>query len=137
MAESGALLAACPEPVDTRTHAGVILARFAEVDAQLVAAGFPTTSPWWLATIRRWYESGKRQAVLRCGRRGGKSSTLSRLAVVEMLYGKHDVPPGDIGVVAVISTDRPEASGRLSTIAAILDALDDGTARNGANGGQR
>lgn len=61
--------------------------------------------------------------MLRCGRRAGKSSTLSRLAVVEMLYGKHAVPPGDVGVVAIISTDRPEASGRLGTVMAILDAL--------------
>lgn len=123
MAESAALLAACPEPEDTRSHAEVILARLAEVDAQLVAAGFPATSAWWLETISRWYRSGKRQAVLRCGRRAGKSSTLSRLAVVEMLYGRHDIPPGDTGVVAIVSTDRPEASGRLSTIEAILDAL--------------
>jgi hypothetical protein len=93
------------------------------VDAQLVAAGFPATSPWWRATIERWYRSGKRQAVLRCGRRGGKSSTLSRLAVVEAVYGRHEVPPGDVGFVAIISTDRPEALGRLRTVEAILDTL--------------
>lgn len=123
LAATDALLAACPEPEDTRSHIDIILERYDEIDARLVAAGFPATSPWWRRTIERWYRSGKRQAVLRCGRRAGKSSTLSRLAVVEMLYGKHVIPPGDTGVVAIISTDRPEASGRLATIEAILDAL--------------
>jgi hypothetical protein len=118
------LVCACiPEPETDATHIDVILARFDEVDRKLVAAGFPATSPWWRETIERWYRSGKRQACLRCGRRAGKSSTLTRLAVVEALYGKHDVPPGDVGFVAIISTDRPEALGRLRTVQAILDAL--------------
>jgi hypothetical protein len=104
-------------------HADEILARYDEVDRKLVAKGFPPTSPWWRDTIERWYRSGKRQAVLRVGRRGGKSSSLSRLAVVEALYGHHHIPPGDIGVGAVISTRNDEAGARLTTIAAILDAL--------------
>jgi len=125
LAEVDALLAAAPEAeADERAHADVILAKYREVDARLVAAGFPATSPWWHETIERWYRSGKRQAVLRCGRRAGKSSTLSRLAVVEALYGKHEVPPGDVGVVAIVSTTKdPEAAARITTIAAILDAL--------------
>lgn len=106
-----------------RTHAEEILTRFAEVDDRLATLGFPRTSPWWRETIDRWYRSGRRQLVDRVGRRGGKSSTLSRLGVVEALYGHHRVQPGDVGTVAVISTDRPEASGRLLTIEAILDAL--------------
>lgn len=93
------------------------------MDAKLVEKGFPATSPWWAETITNWYDAGKRQAVLRVGRRGGKSSSLSRLAVVEALYGHHDVPPGDIGVVAIISTRLDEAAQRLATITAILDAL--------------
>ncbi len=105
------------------SHIDAILQRFVAVDRVLVARGFPATSPWWFRTIERWYRSGKRQAVLRVGRRGGKSSTLSRLAVVEGLYGKHKIPPGDIGVVAVISTRGPEALERLRTITAILDTL--------------
>lgn len=108
---------------DTRTHADVILARYDEVDRKLVAAGFPATSPWWRATFERWYRSGKRQVVVRAGRRAGKSSSLSRLGVVEALYGKHRIPPGDTGVVAVISTRREEAAERIATIKAILDAL--------------
>lgn len=93
------------------------------MEARLVAAGFPATSPWWLDVFDRWWTTGKRQLVPRVGRRGGKSSSLSRLGVVEALYGHHDVPPGDTGWVAIISTDRSEASGRMRTICAILDAL--------------
>ncbi len=106
-----------------RSHAEEVIARFDEVDATLVAKGFPPTSLWWRAAFERWYRGGKRQLVARVGRRGGKSSSLSRLAVVEALYGRHSVPPGDVGVVAVVSTDRSEAYGRLRTIEAILDAL--------------
>lgn len=106
------------------THEEEILARYDEVDRKLVAKGFPPTSPWWRATIERYYRSGKRQAVMRVGRRGGKSSSLSRLMVVEALYGHHDVPPGDIGVGAIISTKLSEANQRLATVQAILDALD-------------
>jgi hypothetical protein len=113
-------------PVTTRrhaSHADEILDRYGEVDAKLVAKGYPATSPWWRATIERWYRSGRRQLVGRVGRRGGKSSSLSRLAVVEALYGHHNVPPGDIGVIAIISTRLDEAAQRLATIASILDAL--------------
>jgi len=106
-----------------RPHVEEVLARFDEVNARLVKAGFPPTSPWWHKQITRWYQAGCRQFVPRCGRRAGKSSTLSRVAVVDMLYGDHVIPPGDTGVVAIISTDRSEASGRLNTIIAILDAL--------------
>lgn len=100
------------------------LDRFQRLSWLLEKKGWPPTSRWWLAAVRRWYESGRTQAVFRVGRRGGKSTTLSRLAVCEALYGKHVVPPGDIGVVAIISTRREEAVERLRTIKAILDALD-------------
>lgn len=100
-----------------------ILARYDQVDAKLVKRGFPPTSPWWRATIERFIRSGRPMAVLRVGRRGGKSSSLSRLAVVLALYGRHVVPPGDLGVAAIVSTDKGEALGRLVTIKAILDAL--------------
>lgn len=49
---------------------------------------------------------------------------LCRLAVVECIYGEHDVPAGDRGVVPIISVDRREAAGRLVGIRAMLDALD-------------
>lgn len=110
------------------THVEDVLRGYDLIEARLIAKHFPATSPWWRETIERWYRrrdvaGGVRQLVARVGRRGGKSSTLSRLAVAEALFGHHDVPPGDIGYVAVISTDRKEAAGRLRTIKAILDAI--------------
>ena len=105
------------------SHSAEILRRFEALDHLLQASGFPATSPWWHETIRRLYQSGRKQLVVRCGRRGGKSSTLCRLAVVEGVYGRHRIPPGDVGVVALISTTRDEAAQRIRTIKAILDAL--------------
>lgn len=104
-------------------HVDKVLINFKALDKLLQSKGFPATSPWWHETIERWYRSNRRQVVIRAGRRGGKSSTLSRLGVCEALFGDHKIPPGDTGVVAVISTRREEAGERLTTIKAILDAL--------------
>lgn len=105
------------------SHTDTILARYDALDQLLVAHGMPATSPWWRRLIERWYRSGKTQAVLRVGRRGGKSSTLCRLAVVELIWGDHKIPPGDVGVVAIVSADKSEAAARLTTITTILDIL--------------
>lgn len=105
------------------SHGKRILERFKALDRLLQTKGFPATSPWWHATVDRWYRTGKRQLTVRAGRRAGKSSTLSRLGVVEALYGEHKIPPGDTGVVAIISTRREEAAERIATVKAILDAL--------------
>lgn len=94
-----------------------------EVDARLVHAGFPAISHFWRKTLERFYLSGRRRLVLRVGRRGGKSSTLARVAVIETLFGDHGVPPGDVGVFAFVSVTRREARQRLATIAEILDVL--------------
>ncbi len=107
----------------TPTAAEALLARFDALNAALVARGFPPTSPWWRARIRAFYRTGKRRFITRVGRRGGKSSTYCRLAVVEALYGEHVIPPGDVGVLAIISARRPDALERLRTIKAILDAI--------------
>lgn len=48
---------------------------------------------------------------------------LCRVAVLEALYGEHDVPPGDFGYVVIVSVRRDEAAARLRSIRAILDAL--------------
>lgn len=130
LASTDALVTAAAERVqpeaaeDTRLHADRVLDAYDDVEAKLVAKGFPATSDWWRSQIARWYTSGCRQFVPRCGRRGGKSSSLSRLAVVHALeYDEKLIPPGDVGTVAIVSTDRGEALGRLRTIEAILDAL--------------
>lgn len=100
-----------------------MFAKLLEQDARLVAAGFPPLSEWWRETFRCFYESGKRFLTVRCGRRGGKSSSLSRFAVNEAINGRHKVPPGDVGYFAFISTKREEATARLVTVRKILDAL--------------
>lgn len=104
-------------------HAYKILENFRALDEHLQARGWVPTSEWWHRTIERFYRLGRRQLVLRVGRRGGKSSTLCRLAVTEALYGDHVIPPGDVGVVAFISTTMGEAGKRLRTIKAILRVL--------------
>lgn len=106
-----------------RSHAEAVLRGMRAMEGTLQAAGFPATSAWWREQIVRWYRSGCRQLVVRCGRRGGKSSSLSRVGVVEALFGHHVIPPGDVGVVAIISTRKSEAKARLATIRTILDAL--------------
>src|SRR5690348_2563921 len=90
-----------------------IVVRLRALDEALSRHGFPRTSPWWMETLTRFYEGAHRQLVLRVGRRGGKSSTLCRVGVLEALYGQHRIPPGDVGVVAIVSVSRDEASQRL------------------------
>jgi hypothetical protein len=99
------------------------LANLPALEAALKAKGFPPLSRWWRRSLASFYRSKKRQLVVRVGRRGGKSSTLCRIAVLEALFGDHVIPPGDVGVVAIISVSRDEANQRLRTIKSILDAL--------------
>jgi hypothetical protein len=100
-----------------------VLPNIGALERALIAAGFPPMSQWWRDTVVRFYESGRRQLVIRAGRRAGKSSSLCRVAVAEGLFGEHTIPPGDVGVVAFISVSRDEANQRLRTVRAILDAL--------------
>jgi hypothetical protein len=99
------------------------IAKLETLEKALTRKGFPSLSHWWKETLVSFYGSGRRQLVLRVGRRGGKSSSLCRIAVLEALYGDHKIPPGDVGVIAFISVSRDEASQRLRTIKAILDVL--------------
>jgi hypothetical protein len=100
-----------------------IIQRLRGLDVLLVAKGFPAITPWWFNTLSRFYDSGKMTLALRVGRRGGKSSTLSRVAVVESLYGKHVIAPGDVGVVPIVSVNRQEAAERIRLIKTILDTI--------------
>jgi hypothetical protein len=89
-----------------------------------IAGSWPELSGWWKETLRRFVTSGRRQLVARVGRRGGKSSSLSRFAVAFALaFDAKQIPPGDVGVVAFISVSRDEAAQRLRMIRALLDAL--------------
>ncbi|HVU05228.1 MAG TPA: hypothetical protein VHE30_25945 [Polyangiaceae bacterium] len=106
-----------------RFDAEAFLARFWAMDAALVSAGFPAISPWWRAQIERFVRSGCRRWVIRAGRRAGKSTTLSRLAVAWAWFGEWSVPAGDRAVIPFVSVSKDEASARLATISALLRAL--------------
>jgi len=114
---------------DTERSVPAFLRHLRQSDATLQRAGFPPISEWWWAEIRRFFGAltgtadGPRQWVLRVGRRGGKSSTLCRVAVSWALAGPWDVPPGDTGYVMLCSTKRGEAAGRIATIGTILREL--------------
>lgn len=99
------------------------MARLLWLDAKLVARGFPPISAWWALVLTQFYASGKRWFVARVGRRGGKSSTLCRVAVAEAIWTERDLPPGTIGVFSIISVDMAEATDRIDTIEKILEAL--------------
>lgn len=111
----------------TRTFdVAAFLGQLAAMDSALVQVGFHQTSEWWATEQARVLSSlprGVRRWILRVGRRGGKSSTLCRLAVAWALWGPWSVPAGDLPVVTFVSVDRREASARLRTIADILRAL--------------
>jgi len=100
-----------------------MIARLRALDDKLAEHSFPRMAPFWADVLARFYASHCRVLVLRVGRRGGKSSMLCRVAVLEALYGDHTIPAGDVGVVAIISVSRDEAAQRLRTIEAILGAL--------------
>lgn len=106
-----------------RLDVDAFLRAYDQLDAQLVAHGFPATTPWWRAQIERFMRSRCRRWVIRAGRRAGKSSTLCRLAVAWALVAPWFVPPGDVAVIAFVSVDNKEASARLGTIHDILTAL--------------
>jgi hypothetical protein len=99
------------------------LARLWKMDAALVAAGFPATSPWWREQIERFVRRGCRRWVIRAGRRAGKSSTLCRLAVAWAWFGPWSVPPGDVAVIPFVSVSKDESGARLRTIATLLRTL--------------
>lgn len=79
-------------------------ADLAEGWAELARVWPVTVSDWWEAWAEEW--GRRRLEVVRVGRRGGKSTMLARLAVLEAVFGQHAVPAGDCGVVAVVSCDR-------------------------------
>jgi hypothetical protein len=96
-------------------------------DERLVAKGFPPMSPWWRGTFQNFYTfnrtKGVYRLVARVGRRGGKSSTMVRVACAEVLHGNWQIPPGDVGVWCFFSVKTGEAEARLDTLDEILHAL--------------
>lgn len=93
------------------------------LDGVLVTKGFPPISPWWLSFLRTFYASGKRWAVVMAGRGAGKSTVLTRVAVVEALFGERKIPPGQRWIWPFISVGVPDARRRILEIQAILTAI--------------
>lgn len=100
-----------------------IIENLRALDALLIKDGFHAMPAYWMRELERFYDSGKMQSVWRVGRRGGKSSTICRVAVLEAYYGDHSWPAGDEGVVMIVSADRDQARARIRTCANILRAL--------------
>ncbi len=96
---------------------------FLWLEKRLVAAGFPAVSPWWLATLRRFYASGKRWLVVMAGRGAGKSTLLTRVAVAEALFQPRTTPPGETWVWPFVSVATADARRRIMQIQAILGAI--------------
>lgn len=96
------------------------------LERELKAAGFPPMSRWWVETFVEFYRTNKRTLVLRVGRRGGKSTSISRVLLLEALFGDHYVPPGDIATIAIVSISLKEARKRLILFKKMLTALNIG-----------
>jgi hypothetical protein len=98
-----------------------------------VMLGLRPSSPAWRATVRAWYgtstpedaelfralsggvdppEGGAEEVLAVVGRRGGKSSTIARVAVFEALYGRHHVglEPGQLGIIPIISPRNAQSA---------------------------
>ncbi len=104
------------------TAEGFLAHLWAQDDA-LVAKGWKPITPWWRKEIERFFRSGARRWVARVGRRGIKSATVCRIAVAIATAQHWVLQPGEVGVVPLVSVSRDEASDRLTTIEAILNAL--------------
>src|SRR5207247_1019303 len=98
--------------------------RLESADALWSSRGvLPGLSGWWAGVLRGWIVGEARGLVARVGRRGGKSTSLSKWCVVNACYGVHDVPRADLGVHAIVSVRRQDALERLRTCSVLLAAL--------------
>ena len=80
-------------------------------------------SSWCKTVLRELLRSRKKRLAVRVGRRGGKSSTLCRLAVCLVVFGDYDIPAGDVGEFIFMSVKKSDAQKRLNTIRLILDEI--------------
>ncbi len=85
---------------------------------------WPDMSSFWVKTIALCYFANRRNQIFRVGRRGGKSSSICRVAIYEATEGEHEIPAGDTGVFAIISALLPQAKDRIKTLIALCKALD-------------
>uniref|UniRef100_A0A6H1ZUC3 Putative terminase n=1 Tax=viral metagenome TaxID=1070528 RepID=A0A6H1ZUC3_9ZZZZ len=104
-----------------------VFAGLMDQEEALIEAGFPPMSPFWVGALERFYGAAREgsvyRAVARVGRRGGKSSTMVRVAAAEGLYRDWPLTPGDPGVFAFFSTTSGEAESRLDMLSVVLESL--------------
>lgn len=74
-----------------------IIEHLEALERALSARGFPPMSPWWRETVSEFYGTARRQLVLRVGRRGGKSTSLARIACLKPSMATTGFPPGTSG----------------------------------------
>jgi hypothetical protein len=98
-----------------------LLAGYEALDAKLARAGRHPTSREWLATLKRFWLSGKTRLVVRKGRQAGGSTTMARVAVATALFGVHRSPPGTRIGFPFISVKMEETGERIENIADTLD----------------
>lgn len=89
-------------------------------EERLAAAGFHPISPWWLLTVEAFLASLKRWMLILAGRGAGKSTMLTRLAVVLALFSPRRIPPGQTWIWPFVSVRPGDAKKRLEEIKAIL-----------------
>src|SRR5690606_37283184 len=86
--------------------------------------GHHPLTPWWVETLRRWYEHPTATSlVARVGRGGTKSTTSVKVSLNEVLFGRWPVPPGERHWWVYVSVSRDEAAARLLLIESFLRAL--------------
>jgi hypothetical protein len=100
------------------------LDEFIRLDDELARRGFAPMSEWWRGEVERFYtHPTARTWAARVGRGGAKSTQAVKFAIVETLFGRWRVPPGERHYFAFISLSRDEAAQRLRLIESMLRAL--------------
>lgn len=93
------------------------------LDKMLVGNGHHSLSPFWWESIEHAYNSNTHQHVFRVGRQGGKTKCLERIAVLEAIYGEHNVKAGSVGTVLIVSADMGQAREFIVNCGMILQDL--------------
>lgn len=96
---------------------------FLQMEETLEAQGFYPMSEWWRRVVSRIYMFPRPRIVIRVGRRGGKSSTLTRYCAHEMLYAGFEPPKGDQLIYPIVCQDKQRSRDRLKDLTQVLEAL--------------
>ncbi len=108
---------------DGLEHIEQALAKVGDPNLPPALKPWPPMSDFWRKVVARAYFFGKPEVVCRVGRRGGKSSTMCRVAVYEALLGDHKDSAGERAYFAIISAEKGQAKERLIMCSRILAVL--------------